>query len=77
MRFEGTLDENMQAGMMDALEWMHSTRDITDQQASSAIQERAEKINKCPVYVRQAVKMLTKALRDHERKAGIVEQEQP
>ena len=56
---------------------MHSTRDITDQQASSAIQERAEKINKCPVYVRQAVKMLTKALRDHERKAGIVEQEQP
>ena len=45
----------------------------TEEQASSIVQQKADQINRCPAYVRQAVKMLTKALRDHERAAGIVE----
>lgn len=34
-------------------------------------------INRCPAYVRQAVKMLSKALRDHERASGIIEEPTP
>lgn len=73
MRCEWMLDENMQAGMLDAIGMLHAHGNITPEQASGAIQERAAKINRCPAYVRQAVKMLTKALRDHERASGIVE----
>ena len=47
----------------------------TEAQASAIVQHRAEQINRCPAYVRQAVKMLTKALRAHESNAGIVEEE--
>jgi hypothetical protein len=73
MRCEWTLDENMQAGMLDAIQYLGATGAITHEQATQAVAERAEKINRCPAYVRQAVKMLTKALRDHERSSGIVE----
>ena len=73
MRCEWTLDENMQSGMMDAITMLHAHGDITPEQASTAVQEQAEKINRCPAYIRQGVKMLTKALRTHEKQSGIVE----
>lgn len=73
MRCEWMLDEDMQIGMLDAIQYLGSSGAITHEQATKAVAERAEKINQCPAYVRQAVKMLTKALRDHERKAGIIE----
>ena len=73
MRCEWTLDEHMQAGMVDAIQYLGAAGAITHEQATQAVAERAEKINRCPAYVRQAVKMLTKALRDHEKSAGIVE----
>lgn len=74
MRCEWMLDDNMQRGMIEAINHLGAGGFITHQQASQAVAERAEKINKCPAYVRQAVKMLTKALREHERRAGIVEE---
>lgn len=73
MRCEWTLDEHMQAGMLQAIDYLGSSGAITHEQSTQAVAERAEKINKCPAYVRQAVKILTKALRDHEKNAGIVE----
>ena len=74
MRVEWMLDEDMQRGYMlgTAATVAHGMQ--TPEQAGARLVERAEQINKAvPLYVRQAVKMLTKALRDHERKAGIVE----
>lgn len=74
MRCEWMLDEDMQRGYMlgTAATVAHGMQ--TPEQAGARLVERAEQINKAvPLYVRQAVKMLTKALRDHERKAGIVD----
>ncbi len=74
MRCEWMLDEDMQRGYL--LGTTESVRQgmQTPERAEAHLVECAEKINKAvPLYVRQAVKMLTKALRDHERKAGIVE----
>jgi hypothetical protein len=73
MRCEWMLDPYMQKGCVEAVEWMGQAGHITHDQASTLIAERAVQINQCPAYVRQAVKMLTKALRDHERASGIVE----
>ena len=74
MRVEWMLDDDMQRGYMlgTAATVAHGMR--TPEEAGAHLVERAEKINKAvPLYVRQAVRMLTKALRNHERKAGIVD----
>lgn len=73
MRCEWMLDPYAQQGAAGAIQWLAENGHYTPEQAGDAIAERARKINQCPAYVRQAVKMLTKALRDHERGSGIVE----
>lgn len=73
MRCEWTLDEDAQRGCLMAANDMVRLGFASEEKASAIVHERAEKINRCPAYVRQAVKMLTKALRDHERSAGIVD----
>lgn len=74
MRCEWMLDEDMQRGYMLGTAATVELGMRTPEQAGAHLVERAEQLNKAvPIYVRQAVKMLTKALRDHERKAGIVE----
>ena len=73
MRCEWMLDDDMQRGTVDAIDWLARKGHYTPEQAGDALAERAQKINRCPAYVRQAVKMLTKALREHERSSGIVE----
>lgn len=73
LRCEWMLDDDMQRGYLlgTAATVAHGLR--TPEEAGAHIAERADKINReCPAYVRQAIKMLTKALRDHERAAGIV-----
>ena len=73
MRCEWTLDEDMQRGCLEGVSEMVRFGLATEQQASEIVRHRAEVINRCPAYVRQAVKMLTKAIRDHDRASGIVE----
>lgn len=73
MRCEWSLDPDMQRGCLQAAEDMVRLGLASEEKASTVVQHRAEVINRCPAYVRQAVKMLTKALRDHERAAGIIE----
>ena len=73
MRCEWMLDENAQRGTLHAASEMVRLGLVSEDRASALVEDRAEQINRCPAYVRQAVKMLTKALRDHERAAGIVE----
>lgn len=73
MRCEWTLDSDMQRGCLGGAEDMVRLGFASEEQASAIVQHRVEQINRCPAYVRQAVKMLTKALRDHERSAGVID----
>lgn len=73
MRCQWTLDPDMQRGCVRGAVLMVAHGYTSPERAGDMLAERAAQINRCPAYVRQAVKMLTKALRDHERKAGIVE----
>ena len=77
MRCEWILDPDVQRGCLIAASEMVQYGFATEAQASEIVQHRSEQINRCPAYVRQAVKMLTKALRSHESKAGIVEADAP
>jgi len=73
VRCEYMLDEDMQRGYLQAAASCVAHGFNTPEQAGDILQERADKINHVPAYVRQAVKMLTKAIRDHEKAAGIVD----
>lgn len=73
MRCEWMLDPDAQRGYLSGASEVVRFGLASEERASAVVQEAADKINQCPAYVRQAVKMLTKALRDHERWAGVVE----
>ena len=74
MRCEYMLDEDMQRGYLQGAASCVAHGFSTPEQAGAMLQERADKINHVPAYVRQAVKMLTKAIKEHERATGIVDQ---
>lgn len=74
MRCEYMLDEDMQRGLLSGLTACVAHGIADSEQASQLLAERVAQINHVPAYVRQAVKMLTKAIRDHEKAAGIVDQ---
>ncbi len=72
MRCEWMLDEDAQRGyLLGAGRCMAAGVDPA--RVNAVVQEGVDQVNTVPIYVRQAVKMLAKALRDHERKAGVVE----
>lgn len=74
MRCEYMLDEDMQRGfLMGAAECVQRGIASSDR-ASQIVEERAAKINAVPAYIRQAVKMLTKSVRQHDAKSGVVEE---
>lgn len=73
MRCEWMLDEDAQRGYLRGVHQCAVSGIASPERASEVVQQAADKINTVPIYVRQAVKMLTKALRDHERQAGVVE----
>lgn len=73
MRCEYMLDEDMQRGYLQGAASCVAHGFNTPEQAGAHLQEKAREINRVPAYVRQAVKMLTKAIRDHEKAAGIVD----
>jgi hypothetical protein len=75
MRCEWMIDEDMQRGFINGAEACVKIGAASPDEAGAMLTETAEKMNKCPAYVRQSVKMLTKALRDHERATGIVDQQ--
>ena len=73
MRCEYTLDPDMQRGYLSGAAEMVRLGLTSESKAGEIVQQKADDINRCPAYIRQAVKMLTKALRDHERNSGVVE----
>ena len=72
MRCEWMIDDDMQRGYIRGAEFCVQHGFSTPEQAGEILTTKAQQMQECPAYVRQAVKMLTKALRDHERKSGIV-----
>lgn len=75
MRCEYMLDEHMQAGYALGTKEMLDAGHISEKQAVAHLQGCADSINRVPKYVQQAVKMLTKAVNEHDRRMGIVDGE--
>lgn len=73
MRCEYTLDEDMQRGYIQGASACVQHGFSTPEKAGELLNAKADEINRVPAYVRQGVKMLTKALKEHERDSGIVE----
>ena len=73
MRVEYMLDPDAQRGYLSGVSECVAGGWATPEQAGAIVQQASNKINRVPAYVRQGVKMLTKALRDHELASGIVE----
>ena len=73
MRINYMLDEHMQAGYLQgvALSVQHGV--VTPERAGEILQAKAKEIQHVPAYVRQGVKMLTKALREHEKQSGVID----
>lgn len=77
LRCEYMLDEDMQRGFINAVVKCHKTGIATGRNTQELLREKAEQINQVPAYVRQAHKMLSKALQEHDRQAGVVETQGP
>lgn len=73
LRCEYMLDENMQRGYIAGASEMVERGLTTSGRASELAQEKVDQVNRVPAYVRQSVKMLTKALEEHDRKSGVVD----
>ena len=73
MRCEFTLDSDMQRGFIQGAAACVQHGFSTPEKAGDLLAAKADEINRVPAYVRQGVKMLTKALGDHERCSGIVD----
>lgn len=73
MACEYMLDGDMQRGFILAATQCAKAGIASPQRLDEVLQQKVEQINRVPAYVRQAHKMLTKALRDHEKRSGIVE----
>ena len=73
IRLEYTLDEEMQRGYVLGVAECERLGGCSEENAVAVLKKKAEQINQCPAYVRQAVKMLTKALRAHEKNSGIID----
>lgn len=73
MRCEWALDDDMQRGYLLGAQEAVRRGIATPEKAGALLEDKARQIDRCPAYVRHAVKMLTKALREHERASGIVE----
>lgn len=71
MRCEWMLDPDMQRGYLIGASKCVEMGFSTPEKAGEIVAEAADKINQCPAYVRQAVKMLTKAINDHDKRSGI------
>lgn len=70
MRCEWCLDEDSQRGSLMAVKELMESGYITSQQANDQLASRAKQITSVPQYVRQAVKMLTKTIREFDGQKG-------
>lgn len=70
VRLEYMLDEDMQRGSLEAIKTLMDGGLISQEQAENQVAKRAEQIKQVPKYVRHGIKMLTKAVRQHDGHKG-------
>lgn len=75
MRCQYMLDEDMQHGFADAAKFLVDVGEMTEEQARQQLARKADEIRQVPKYVRHGVKMLTKMLREHEKRGNVVDAE--
>lgn len=68
---EYTLCADRQRGVVNALNWVAA--DGRPKEAQEVLDQQLATTRHVPAYVRQAYRMLQKAVTDHEQKAGVVE----
>lgn len=73
MRCEYTLDDDMLRGYVTGATESVRAGFATPEQAWALLDAKALQVQRCPAYVRHAVRMLTRALREHEARSGVVE----
>ena len=76
MRCEYNLSEEGQRGMVTGLNMAVAAGAPVDR-AQAVLDEEVARVRRVPVYIRQAHKMLTKAIRDHDAKTRIVDAAPP
>lgn len=74
LRCEYNLSEDGQRGMLIGLD-MAVKSGAPVNRAQAILDDEVAKIRRVPAYIRQAVKMLTKAIRDHDAETRMIEQE--
>lgn len=74
MRVEYMLDSHAQAGYLSGIQAGVEHGLQTPEQAQKRLEVAAADVNRVPAYLRDAIRMLTKALHEHDRATGIVEQ---
>ncbi len=75
MRVTYMLDPDVQRGYLCGASEMAALGLASKEDTEVVVQKAVDQITQVPGYVRQGVKMLTKALRMHDAGAGIVEEE--
>lgn len=70
---EHSLGEEMMIGYLEGAQKAVMTDPSCQPRAQEIIDEQVAKIASVPAYIRQAVKMLTKAVRDHDARTRVVE----
>jgi len=75
MRCQYMLDEDMQHGFADAAKFLVDVGEMTEEQARQQLARKVDEIRQVPKYVRHGVKMLTKMLREHDKRGDVVDAE--
>lgn len=75
MRTEYMLDEDVQKGFAESAVKMVELGFSTEEKSKKILADQAAKIRHVPNYVRQGVKMLTKMLREHEKRGDVTDGE--
>lgn len=69
---EYNLSDDGQRGLMIGLN-MAVAGGVPVEKAQSILDEEAARIRRVPAYIRQAVRMLSKAVRDHDSKTRVID----
>lgn len=75
IRLEYSLDDAATVGLLQGAQMAVESDPTLYGRAQIVVDEHVAKVQSVPAYIRQAVKMLTKAVKDHEAKTRVVNHE--
>lgn len=75
IRLEHKLDEHMMRGLLDGAERVVTDDPSLRAKAQEIIDEHVARTRSVPKYIRQAVKMLSKAVSDHDATQRVINQD--